>query len=67
MARVNSGGVEIVYDILNANAPGVPIFFIAGLNGMRAALTSCARAAASSGTPRTQALMGAASGSWMTS
>ena len=35
MARVNSGGVEIAYDVLNANAPGVPIFFIAGLNGMR--------------------------------
>ena len=34
MARVNSGGVEIVYDVLNAKAPGVPVFFIAGLNGM---------------------------------
>lgn len=37
MARVNSGGVEIVYDIMNANGPGVPVFFIAGLNGMRQA------------------------------
>ena len=35
MARVNSGGVEIAYDVLNANGPGVPVFFIAGLNGMR--------------------------------
>ena len=36
MARVNSGGVEIAYDVLNAGGPGVPVFFIAGLNGMRA-------------------------------
>ena len=35
MASVNSGGVKIVYDLMNANAPGVPVFFIAGLNGMR--------------------------------
>jgi aminoacrylate hydrolase len=37
MASVNSGGVEIVYDILNANGPGVPLFLLAGLNGMRQA------------------------------
>jgi aminoacrylate hydrolase len=37
MARVNSGGVEIAYDVLNAGGSGIPIFFIAGLNGMRAA------------------------------
>lgn len=37
MAKVNSGGVEIVYDVLNPGAAGVPVFFIAGLNGMRAA------------------------------
>jgi aminoacrylate hydrolase len=37
MASVNSGGVEIVYDVMNAGGPGVPVFFIAGLNGMRQA------------------------------
>ncbi len=36
MAVVQSGGVDIVYEILNSDGPGVPIFFIAGLNGMRA-------------------------------
>lgn len=35
MARVNSNGVEIAYEILNADGPGIPVFFIAGLNGMR--------------------------------
>ena len=37
MARVSSGGVEIAYDIMNANGGGVPVFFLAGLNGMRQA------------------------------
>ena len=37
MARVNSGGVEIVYDVMNADGPGVPLFLPAGLNGMRQA------------------------------
>jgi aminoacrylate hydrolase len=37
MARVNSGGVEIVYEIMNAKGLGVPVFFLAGLNGMRQA------------------------------
>jgi aminoacrylate hydrolase len=37
MASVNSGGVEIVYDVLNAEGSGTPVFFIAGLNGMRQA------------------------------
>jgi aminoacrylate hydrolase len=37
MATVNSGGVDIVYDVLNPKGKGVPVFFIAGLNGMRAA------------------------------
>src|SRR4051794_41045924 len=37
MARVSSGGVEIAYDILNADGGGVPVFFLAGLNGMRQA------------------------------
>ncbi len=37
MARVSSGGVEIGYDILNPDGTGVPVFFIAGLNGMRQA------------------------------
>lgn len=37
MAKVSSGEVEIAYDVLNAGGPGVPVFFIAGLNGMRAA------------------------------
>jgi hypothetical protein len=37
MARVSSGGVELVYDIMNANGGGVPVFFLAGLNGMRQA------------------------------
>ena len=35
MATVNSGGVDIVYDVLNPGSPKIPIFFIAGLNGMR--------------------------------
>ncbi len=35
MAVVNSGGVEIAYEVLGADKPGVPVFFIAGLNGMR--------------------------------
>ncbi|MDA1000843.1 MAG: alpha/beta fold hydrolase [bacterium] len=37
MAVVNSGGVDIFYEIMNAEGPGLPIFFIAGLNGMRSA------------------------------
>ena len=37
MARVSSGGVEIAYDIMNENGAGVPVFFLAGLNGMRQA------------------------------
>jgi len=36
MAVVDSGGVEISYEILNPDDAGVPIFFIAGLNGRRA-------------------------------
>ena len=37
MASVNSGGVEIVYDVMNAGGSGAPVFFLAGLNGMRQA------------------------------
>lgn len=37
MARVNSGGVEIAYDVMNAEGPGIPVFLLAGLNGMRQA------------------------------
>ena len=37
MASVESGGVKIVYDVMNGGGPGVPVFFIAGLNGMRQA------------------------------
>lgn len=37
MASVNSEGVQIVYDVMNANGSGLPVFFIAGLNGMRQA------------------------------
>jgi aminoacrylate hydrolase len=37
MPSVDSGGVQIVYDVLNANGAGLPVFFIAGLNGMRQA------------------------------
>lgn len=40
MRRVNSGGVEIVYDVMNASGPGVPLFLLAGLNGMRQACMS---------------------------
>jgi aminoacrylate hydrolase len=36
MSVVNSGGVEISYEILNPHSPKIPVFFIAGLNGMRA-------------------------------
>lgn len=35
MSVVSSGGVAIDYEILNPGADGVPVFFIAGLNGMR--------------------------------
>lgn len=35
MATVKSQGLNIVYDILNAGAARLPIFLIAGLNGMR--------------------------------
>ena len=37
MAKVDSGGVRIAYDVMNPAGPGVPVFFIAGLNGMRQA------------------------------
>lgn len=37
MASVNSGGIEIAYDLMNPSGPGVPVCFIAGLNGMRQA------------------------------
>jgi aminoacrylate hydrolase len=37
MATVNSGGVEIFYDVMNPNGPGVPLFLLAGLNGMHQA------------------------------
>jgi aminoacrylate hydrolase len=37
MASVASEGVRIVYDVMNPGGPGVPVFFIAGLNGMRQA------------------------------
>jgi aminoacrylate hydrolase len=36
MATVDSGGVEISYEILNPDSPKVPVFFIAGLGGTRA-------------------------------
>lgn len=35
MATVDSGGVEISYEILNPESPKVPVFFIAGLGGTR--------------------------------
>ena len=35
MATVDSGGVEISYEILNPDSPKVPVFFIAGLGGAR--------------------------------
>jgi aminoacrylate hydrolase len=38
MPVVNSLGVDIAYDVLNTDGPGLPVFFIAGLNGMA---TSC--------------------------
>jgi aminoacrylate hydrolase len=37
MPSVDSGGVQIVYDVMNKTGPGVPVCFIAGLNGMRQA------------------------------
>lgn len=37
MMKVNSDGVEIAYEVMNANGPGIPVFFIAGLNGMHQA------------------------------
>jgi aminoacrylate hydrolase len=37
MAIVRSKGVDIFYDIYNKSSHKVPIFFIAGLNGMRSA------------------------------
>lgn len=40
MATVNSGGVDIVYEVLNPDGPGVPIFFISGLGGLRAHVAS---------------------------
>ena len=36
MPVVQSGGVDIAYEVLNPDGEGTPIFFIAGLNGMRA-------------------------------
>ncbi len=35
MAVVNSGGVDIDYEILNPGAAGISVFFISGLNGAR--------------------------------
>lgn len=35
MATVESGGVEISYEILNSDSPKVAVFFIAGLGGTR--------------------------------
>lgn len=35
MAIVHSDGVDIAYEILNAESSGVPVFFIAGLAGFR--------------------------------
>lgn len=35
MATVDSGGVEISYEILNPNSAKIPVFFIAGLGGAR--------------------------------
>ena len=37
MRIVDSDGVKIAYEVMNANGPGVPVCFIAGLNGMRQA------------------------------
>lgn len=37
MSTVIADGVEIVYDVMGGDKPGVPVFFIAGLNGMRQA------------------------------
>lgn len=36
MPVVNSGGVDIAYDILNPDGSVLPIFFISGLGGLRA-------------------------------
>lgn len=36
MATVNSGGVDIAYEVLNPDAAGLPIVFISGLGGLRA-------------------------------
>lgn len=36
MPTVNSGGVDIAYQVLNPDGPGLPVFFIAGLNGQAA-------------------------------
>ena len=35
MSTVNSGSVEIDYEILNPDSPRTPVFFISGLNGAR--------------------------------
>lgn len=43
MAVVESGGVAISYEVLNRDGPGVPVFFIAGLVGVRG---SCMKQAA---------------------
>ncbi|MFQ6111806.1 MAG: alpha/beta fold hydrolase [Nitrospinota bacterium] len=40
MALVNSGGVDIDYEVLDSEARGIPVFFITGLNGVRSAWAS---------------------------
>jgi len=40
MPIVNSGGVDIDYEVLNPDAKTVPVFFISGLNGARSSWTS---------------------------
>jgi aminoacrylate hydrolase len=37
MAKVNSGGVEIDYEVLNAESSAIPIFLMSGLAGLRGA------------------------------
>ena len=40
MPKVNSGGVDIDYEILNPEAKGLPVIFISGLGGVRSGWTS---------------------------
>lgn len=40
MATVNSGGVDIDYEILNPESSATPVFFISGLGGARASWTN---------------------------